>query len=187
VLRGELTGLRAPTDRDVETFETELLTDVQTRVRATGRPWLPVAPGAADSPYRQSADPTAIRFAVLELATGDLAGEAVMSGLDLHNRHAEIGVVLRPAFRGRHLGTDVVRVLCHYGFAIRGLHRLEIVTLADNHPMVAAATAAGFILEGTLRDKAWIDGAFADSVTFSLLFDEWRPHADHGPDTPDRP
>ena len=54
VLRGELAGLRAQTDSDIEVFETELLTDVDTRTRATGRPWLPVAPGAADSPYRQA-------------------------------------------------------------------------------------------------------------------------------------
>ena len=99
VLRGELTGLRAPTDNDIEVFETELLTDVETRIRATGRPWLPVAPGTADSPYRQAEDRTAIRFAVVELATGELAGEAVISGIDLHNRYAEIGLVLRPACR----------------------------------------------------------------------------------------
>ncbi len=74
MLRGELTGLRAPTDTDIEVFETELLTDVETRIRATGRPWLPVAPGAADSPYRQPQDrDTVVRFSVVELATGDLA------------------------------------------------------------------------------------------------------------------
>jgi hypothetical protein len=35
VLRGELTGLRALTDADIEIFETELLTDVETRIRAS--------------------------------------------------------------------------------------------------------------------------------------------------------
>jgi len=176
VLRGELTGLRALTDADIEVFETELLTDVETRARATSRPWLPVAPGSADSPYRQVQDRDAVvRFSVVDLATEELAGEAVMSGIDLHNRHAEIGLVLRPAFRGRHLGTDVVRVLCHYGFTIRGLHRIQITALADNHAMIAAAVRVGFVLEGTMRETAWIDGAFADGVTLSLLFDEWSP------------
>jgi RimJ/RimL family protein N-acetyltransferase len=176
VLRGELTGLRALTDADVEIFETELLNDVETRIRATGRPWLPVAPGAADSPYRQVPDRDAVvRFSVVELATGELAGEAVMSGIDLHNRHAEIGLVLRPACRGRHLGTDVVRVLCHYGFTIRGLHRIQITTLADNHAMITAAVRVGFVLEGTMRETAWLDGAFADGVTLSQLSGEWSP------------
>ena len=173
MLRGELTGLRAPADTDIEVFETELLTDVETRIRAIGRPWLPVAPGAADSPYRQPQDrDTVVRFSVVELATGDLVGESVMSGIDLHNRRAEIGLVPRPAFRGRHLGTDVVRVLCHYGFVIRGLHRLQITTLADNHAMIAAAVRVGFVPEGTTRDAAWIDGGFADGVTLSLLSGE---------------
>jgi RimJ/RimL family protein N-acetyltransferase len=176
VLRGELTGLRALTGSDIEVFETELLADVETRVRATGRPWLPVAPGASDSPYRQAQDRDAVvRFSVVELATGDLAGEAQMSGIDLHNRRAEIGLVLRPAFRGRHLGTDVVRVLCRYGFPVRGLHRLQITTLADNQAMITAAVRGGFVLEGTIRDAAWIDGGFADGVTLSLLDGEWSP------------
>jgi RimJ/RimL family protein N-acetyltransferase len=177
VLRGELIGLRALTDRDMKIFETELLSDVETRVRATGRPWLPVTPGAADSPYRQALDREAVvRFSVVELATGDLAGEAVMSGIDLHNRRAEIGLALRPAWRGRHLGTDVVRTLCHYGFSIRGLHRIQITTLADNQAMIAAAVRVGFVLEGTMRETAWLDGGFADGAMLSLLFGEWSPN-----------
>jgi len=32
---------------------------------------------------------------------------------------------------------------------------------------------AGFVLEGTTRDAAWINGAFAAGVTLSLLFPEW--------------
>jgi hypothetical protein len=68
VLHGELTGLRALTGSDIEVFETELLADVETRVRATGRPWLPVVPDASDSPYRQAQDRDAVvRFAVVEL------------------------------------------------------------------------------------------------------------------------
>src|SRR5260370_17380546 len=153
MLRGELTGLRALTDADIEIFETELLTDVETRVRATGRPWVPVTPGAADSPYRQT-EAAVVRLSVVGLATGDWAGEAVMSGIDLHNRHAEIGLVLRPACRGRRLGTDVVRVLCHYGFSIRGLHRIHITTLAHNPAMIAAAVRARFLVEAPAPDLA---------------------------------
>jgi RimJ/RimL family protein N-acetyltransferase len=176
VLRGELIGLRAVQDSDIEVFEAELLNDVETRVRSTGRPWLPVAPGAADSPYREAQGrDTVVRFAAVELVTGELAGEAVVSAIDLHNRHAEIGLVLRPAFRGRHLGTDIVRVLCRYGFAIRGLHRLQISTLADNYAMIGAATRAGFVPEGTMRDAGWVNGSFADGVILSQLITEWQP------------
>jgi RimJ/RimL family protein N-acetyltransferase len=80
-------------------------------------------------------------------------------------------MALRPAFRGRGLSTDIVRVLCHYGFTVRGLHRLQIETLADNAAMIGAATRAGFVLEGTLRGAAWVSGSFADEVIFGLLAD----------------
>ena len=179
MLRGEIIGLRAQQDSDVEVFEAELLNDVETRMRSDNRPWRPVAPGSADSPYRGPAARddigAAVKFSAVELATGELVGEALLWGIDLHNRNAHIGISLRPTFRGKHLGTDIVRVLCRYGFAVRGLHRLQVDTLADNDAMIGAATRAGFVLEGTLRQAAWVDGSFADEVILSQLATEWRP------------
>ena len=126
MLRGELIGLRARQDSDIEVFETELLNDVETRVRTDSRPWRPVTPGSADSPYRVPADrDDVVMFSAVELATGELAGEGLLWGIDLHNRNAHLGISLRPAFRGKHLGTDIVRVLCRYGFAVRGFYRLQ--------------------------------------------------------------
>jgi RimJ/RimL family protein N-acetyltransferase len=176
VLRGELIGLRARQDSDIEIFENELLNDVETRVRSDGRPWRPVAPGAAHSPYRETDERgVVVPFSAVELATGELVGEAMLWGIDLHNRNAHVGLSLRPAFRGRHLGTDIVRVMCRYGFAIRGLYRLQVDTLADNDAMIGAATRAGFVLEGTIRHAAWVDGCFADEVILGQLATEWRP------------
>ena len=85
-----------------------------------------------------------------------------------------LGISLRPVFRGRGLGTDVVRVLTRYGFAIRGLHRLQIETLADNKAMLAAANGVGYRREGLLRASAWVNGTFDDEVILGLLADEWR-------------
>lgn len=181
VLRGKLIGLRARQDSDIEIFETELLNDAETRSRSDSRPWRPVTPGSSDSPYRRSADrddrTEVVRFSAVELATGELAGEALLWGIDVHNRNAHIGLSLRPACRGKHLGTDAVRVLCRYAFEIRGLHRLQVDTLADNEAMIGAATRAGFLPEGTQRQVAWVDGGFVDGVILSQLSTEWRPAA----------
>ena len=177
MLRGELIGLRAQLDSDIEVFETQLLTDVETWMRADNRPWRPVAPGSPDSPYRPSGGGHGedVKFSVVELATGELAGDAVLWAIDLHNRSAHIGLSLLPACRGKHLGTDVVRVLCRYGFGVRGLHRLQIETLADNHAMIGAATRAGFVPEGTLRGTSWVDGTFLDEVILGQLAPDWHP------------
>jgi RimJ/RimL family protein N-acetyltransferase len=39
--------------------------------------------------------------------------------------------------------------------------------------MIAAATRAGFVLEGTVRKAAWVLGGFADEVILGLLAEEW--------------
>jgi RimJ/RimL family protein N-acetyltransferase len=64
-------------------------------------------------------------------------------------------------------------VLCQYGFTVRGLHRLQLETLADNAAMIQAAVRAGFVHEGTLRNAAWVNGTFLDEVIFGLLDTEW--------------
>jgi RimJ/RimL family protein N-acetyltransferase len=90
---------------------------------------------------------------------------------------AHLGLGLRPAFRGRGLGTDVVRALCEYGFTVRGLHRLQVETLASNAAMIHAAERAGFVREGTLRRAAWVTGEFLDEVILGLLAADWAGRA----------
>jgi len=175
MLRGERAGLRAREDDDIAILDAELHDDVLTRVRADSRPWRPVPPGSAASGYRVTGDREDVaRFSVVELDSGELAGEAILWAIDLHNRTAHVGLSLRPAFRGRGLGSDDVRVLCRYGFAILGLHRLQIDTLADNDAMIAVAARAGFSAEGTLRGAAWVDGEFLDEVILGQLASEWK-------------
>lgn len=178
MLRGNLVGLRARHASDVAVLHAELYDDVATRSRADSRPWRPIAPGSAASPYAvvEPGDGAAC-FSVVALDDGELAGEALLWNIDTHNRSAHLGISLRPAFRGRGFGADTVRVLCDYGFAVRGLHRLQLETLADNTAMIRAAERAGFTQEGRLRRAAWVNGEFADEVVFGLLAAAWREAA----------
>ncbi|WP_405657832.1 GNAT family N-acetyltransferase [Streptomyces sp. NBC_00079] len=175
MIRGDKAGLRARHEDDVPVLHRELYDDVATRSRADSRAWRPIAVGSAESPYAVTASSDTVAFfSVVDLETQDLAGEALLWNIDTHNRNAHLGISLLPAFRGRGFGGDVVRLLCHYGFVVRGLHRLQVDTLADNAPMIAAATGAGFTVEGILRSSAWAHGTFADEVILGLLADEWR-------------
>ncbi|MET9734793.1 GNAT family N-acetyltransferase [Streptomyces sp. NPDC006458] len=92
-----------------------------------------------------------------------------------HNRAAHIGLGLLPSSRGKGYGTDVVAVLCHYGFVVRGLQRLQIETLADNTAMLRSAEHNGFVREGVLRSSAWVMGEFLDEVLLGLLAQDWKP------------
>lgn len=174
MLRAGKIGLRARTEADVAILHTELYEDVAVRSQADSRPWRPISAETAASPYAvgEPRDDVAV-FSVVELAGNELAGDAVLWSIDLHNRAAHIGLGLRPAFRGRGLGTDVVRALCEYGFSVRGLHRLQIETLATNTAMIQAAERVGFTPEGTLRQAAWVTGEFLDEVILGLLAADW--------------
>ena len=104
----------------------------------------------------------------------ELAGEALLWDIDLHNRYAHVGIALLPGVRGRGLGSETVELLTGYGFDVLGLHRLQLETLADNAAMISAAQKVGYRLEGTLRESAWVLGTFADEVILGLVADEWR-------------
>ncbi|MET8570889.1 GNAT family protein [Streptomyces sp. NPDC004783] len=175
MLTGSTVGLRARHEEDIPVLRAELYDDVVNASRAEGGPWRPISPGSKDP--RLVVDETrqgSVPFSVVELAGGTLVGTATLWGIDDHNRSAHIGLGLLPDARGKGYGTDVVAVLCHYGFVVRGLQRLQIETLADNFGMLRAAERNGFVREGLLRSSAWVLGEFLDEVLLGLLAQDWK-------------
>ncbi len=178
MLRGTKVGLRARHADDIPVLQAELYDDVVTHSRANGWPWRPVAADSKESPLLvDDTKETLVPFSVVELAGGTLVGTAALWSIDNHHRAAHLGMGLMPSARGKGYGTDVVAVLCHYGFAVRGLHRLQVETLADNDAMLRAAERNGFVREGLLRSSAWVLGEFLDEVVLGQLAGEWRPAA----------
>ncbi|HEY1571546.1 MAG TPA: GNAT family protein [Pseudonocardiaceae bacterium] len=171
---GELVRLRARLPADIPVLDAELHDDVAIHVMSSYRPWRPYSPGAAASPYAV-AEPTprSARFSVVTLDGDELAGEATLWAIDSWHRSAHVGLALRASCRGRGLGTDVVRVLCHYGFTVLGMHRLQVETLATNQAMLRAAEQAGFRRESVNREVGWVLGEFADEVVLGMLHREW--------------
>jgi RimJ/RimL family protein N-acetyltransferase len=178
MLTGSKVGLRARHEEDVPILRAELWDDVVNSSRAESGPWRPVTPGAKDPRVVvDNKDEGNVRFSVVEADRGTLLGTAGLWGIDTHNRSAHLGLGLRPSARGKGYGTDVVAVLCHYGFVVRGLRRLQVETLADNTAMLRAAERNGFVREGVLRSSAWVLGEFVDEVLLGLLAEEWRREA----------
>ncbi|WP_329123898.1 GNAT family N-acetyltransferase [Streptomyces sp. NBC_01353] len=176
MLRGSKVGLRARHEDDIPVLQADLYDDVVNHSRAQGRPWRPITPGSKDSPLIvDDTEHGHVPFSVVELDGGTLVGTAVLWGIDNHNRSAHIGLGLLSSARGKGYGTDVVAVLCHYGFVVRGLQRLQIETLSDNAAMLRSAERNGFVREGVLRSSAWVMGEFLDEVLLGLLVQDWKP------------
>ncbi|GAB2958404.1 GNAT family N-acetyltransferase [Streptomyces heilongjiangensis] len=178
MLKGTKVGLRARYEDDIPVLRTELYDDVANAARAEAGPWRPITPGSKDRRLvGDDENDAVVKFSVVELEGDSLVGTATLWGIDNHNRCAHIGLGLLPSCRGKGYGTDVVAVLCHYGFVVRGLHRLQIETLSDNTAMLRAAERNGFVREGVLRSSAWVMGEFLDEVLLGLLVQDWRPDA----------
>ncbi|WP_328929641.1 GNAT family N-acetyltransferase [Streptomyces sp. NBC_00190] len=175
MLKGSKVGLRARHEDDIPILRTELYDDVVNSSRAESGPWRPITPGSKDPRLVvDDKEQGHVQFSVVELEGGTLVGSAVLWGIDNHNRCAHIGLGLLPSCRGKGYGTDVVAALCHYGFVVRGLQRLQIETLSDNAAMLRSAERNGFVREGVLRSSAWVMGEFLDEVLLGLLVQDWK-------------
>ncbi|MFE2614246.1 GNAT family N-acetyltransferase [Micromonospora chalcea] len=107
------------------------------------------------------------------VADGTFLGAGTLWGINAFNGFAHLGITLLPEARGQGHGTDVIRLLCRYGFRNRNLRRLEIETLAGNTAMRRTAERCGFVHEGTLRERGYDGDGFADMVLYGLLRRDW--------------
>lgn len=109
---------------------------------------------------------TASPFVVEDAATGDRLGVIELrAGAD----PADVGYWLAPEGRGRGAMTRALRLVSGYGFAERGLARIELYTLLDNVRSQRVAERAGFVREGVVRGRIESrDGRRYDAYVFAL-------------------
>ena len=100
---------------------------------------------------------------------GSAVGGASMFGFDSFARHAEVGINLLPEARGRGVGTAAIRQLVEFGFVRRNLRRIHLQAIASNTAALRAYEKAGFVVEGRLREHAWVRGGYEDIVLMGIL------------------
>src|SRR5262249_10129027 len=90
-LSSEHVALRARRPENVAVLQAQLYDDIATRALADTRAWQPIPRDSAHSPYAVTTSNDAAFFSVVD-AQGDLAGEALLCGIDPHNRLANLGL-----------------------------------------------------------------------------------------------
>ncbi len=106
-------------------------------------------------------------FAVVQAATGEVAGSIGVDGLS--DAVAHVGYWTAPAARGRGLTSDALRTLARWFLEDGGAARVELFVEPGNTRSVQVAEAAGFVAEGVLRQRFVNRGRRADVVMYSLL------------------
>lgn len=154
----------------------EMWSDPEYHLLTSDRPALVESLAARRARLERSlAEPDAhsARFTAETTADGTVIGACSLWGLDAFNQFGHLGVSLLPGARGKGYGREVVRLLCHFGFRFRNLHRIELETLAANTAMRKLAESCGFVLEGIQREQAYDGDGFSDIALYGLLRREW--------------
>lgn len=110
---------------------------------------------------------TATPLAVVDSTTGEL-----LAAVGLHlirGDRCEVGYWCAPWARGRDVVSDAVPVLCRWGFAELGLHRIEVVIAQGNWASRAVAQKCGFAFEGLMREGMHYRGGHVDAWLGALL------------------
>jgi RimJ/RimL family protein N-acetyltransferase len=118
---------------------------------------------------RLAADPGADAVEFVVDVDGRAVGTVSLFGFDLYARHAEVGISLVPEARGRGIGTAALVQLVEFGFTRRNLRRIHLQAIASNAGGLRAYEKAGFVVEGRLREHAWVRGGYEDIVLMGIL------------------
>jgi len=113
-----------------------------------------------------------IVWVILENATGNVVGEAVLNHLDQANLSCGFRIWISGAIN-RGFGTESVRLAMGHAFAV-GLHRVELDVYDFNTRARHVYEKLGFVVEGTKRDALRFDDGWVDCHVMGLLASEWR-------------
>lgn len=110
---------------------------------------------------------------------GEVAGDVSWNweqwGPNAESRCPNIGVWLRPRYRGRGIGRVAQSQLVDLFFRHTRTNRVEAHTDIENVAEQRALEAAGFQREGVVRGAQWRDGAYRDGFLYSVLRGDPRP------------
>jgi len=90
-------------------------------------------------------------------------------------RAAKLGFAIRHSQWGHGYATDAARTLITFGFGPLGLHRISAAAGPDNAASIAVIKRLGMTYEGRIRDHVHTNGAWRDSLLYSLLSGERLP------------
>lgn len=118
-----------------------------------------------------NADPpdSPIRFAIVDVAAGRLAGTIGFHTISSINRTAEIAYDLHPDYWGRGIATAACLACLDWGFSQRGYVRIQATVLDTNRASARVVEKCGFVREGLLRRYRMVRRQPRDFWIYSVL------------------
>lgn len=116
-----------------------------------------------------------ISLGIVAKRTDRLIGTTGLFSIDWRSRHAGFGIEIGVKKEwGKGYGTEATRLTVGYGFETLNLNRVWLEVLEDNVRGKRAYERVGFRTEGVLRQRAFREGRYWDSILMALLREEWE-------------
>jgi len=118
----------------------------------------------------ESAHPDSIRrLAIVDDASGALAGTIGLHTVSTANRSAEIAYDLAPSHWGRGIASALCASVTAWAFAEGGFMRIQGVVLTSNAGSARVLQKCGYRYEGLLRAYRMVRGAPGDFALYARL------------------
>ena len=111
-------------------------------------------------------------LAIVERATGALAGEVVLNEVDRDRRTANLRILIGLRWQDRGLGTEAVRLLTGYALTEIGLREVTLGVLATNPRAHRVYEKIGYRVVRTRTGAVMFDGAPVDEIVMSMSIGE---------------
>ncbi|MFD2446491.1 GNAT family N-acetyltransferase [Bacillus sp. CGMCC 1.16607] len=124
---------------------------------------------------RKSQDSSSLLLLIAIKETDEVIGDIALQSIDHYNRNANIRIAINNhEHQGKGYGSEAMKLMLDYGFGIVNLHRIELNVFSYNENAFHAYKKLGFKQEGVQREALYYDHQYHDSITMSILENEFR-------------
>ena len=113
------------------------------------------------------------QWGVADLCDDAIIGTCTLADVDVQNRRAEIGFILRRDRWGQGYMSEATSTLLRFAFEKLGLHRVEAGVDPRNEASIRLLERLGFQREGYLRERYIVGEEINDTIFYGLLRREW--------------
>ena len=100
---------------------------------------------------------------------GDYVGNVFLINMNRTHRHAQAGITLKQAAWNHGYAKELMRALVSFAFEDLDLNKVYLQVFTTNEKGLKLWTKVGFTVEGVLRQHYFVNGAFHDMYSMSML------------------
>lgn len=113
-------------------------------------------------------------WAIVQRRGGSFAGMINYHSREMRDRRLELGWIVVPAHWRQGMMTEAARPVIEFCFKRLKTHRIEALIEAENIASRALAARLGFVEEGLLRNRSYLQGEFRSVLMYALLQADWQ-------------